>query len=97
MYETVEIYGCECECYGSDCWNDLFFFKQKAAYEMRISDWSSDVCSSDLVCADCAMTQPGRHRDPRPAGRHAGPAIQSPGIFSGGGSSHDVRKLPLRW
>src|SRR3546814_9387106 len=25
------------------------FFKQKAAYEMRISDWSSDVCSSDLV------------------------------------------------
>src|SRR3546814_8730156 len=29
----------------------LFFFKQKTAYEMRISDWSSDVCSSDLVCA----------------------------------------------
>src|SRR3546814_1281437 len=27
----------------------LFFFKQKTAYEMRISDWSSDVCSSDLV------------------------------------------------
>src|SRR3546814_10010030 len=26
----------------------LFFFKQKSAYEMRISDWSSDVCSSDL-------------------------------------------------
>src|SRR3546814_2859482 len=28
--------------------SNLFFFKQKAAYEMRISDWSSDVCSSDL-------------------------------------------------
>src|SRR3546814_3130197 len=28
--------------------SSLFFFKQKAAYEMRISDWSSDVCSSDL-------------------------------------------------
>src|SRR3546814_5332113 len=28
----------------------IFFFKQKTAYEMRISDWSSDVCSSDLVC-----------------------------------------------
>src|SRR3546814_6222612 len=28
---------------------DYFFFKQKTAYEMRISDWSSDVCSSDLV------------------------------------------------
>src|SRR3546814_1769393 len=29
------------------CWG-FFFFKQKTAYEMRISDWSSDVCSSDL-------------------------------------------------
>src|SRR3546814_1149912 len=27
----------------------IFFFKQKTAYEMRISDWSSDVCSSDLM------------------------------------------------
>src|SRR3546814_9686562 len=32
-----------CVCYV------FFFFKQKTAYEMRISDWSSDVCSSDLV------------------------------------------------
>src|SRR3546814_8081778 len=31
------------------CWRFFFFFKQKTAYEMRISDWSSDVCSSDLV------------------------------------------------
>src|SRR3546814_3219484 len=30
----------------------FFFFKQKTAYEMRISDWSSDVCSSDLVLVD---------------------------------------------
>src|SRR3546814_10093008 len=30
-----------------------FFFKQKTAYEMRISDWSSDVCSSDLLSAPC--------------------------------------------
>src|SRR3546814_3634529 len=29
----------------------FFFFKQKTAYEMRISDWSSDVCSSDLFAA----------------------------------------------
>src|SRR3546814_2319031 len=29
----------------------FFFFKQKTAYEMRISDWSSDVCSSDLIVA----------------------------------------------
>src|SRR3546814_14999459 len=34
----------------------FFFFKQKTAYEMRISDWSSDVCSSDLfVVAERAM------------------------------------------
>src|SRR3546814_3992462 len=36
--------------YGSLCCVWLFFFfKQKTAYEMRISDWSSDVCSSDLM------------------------------------------------
>src|SRR3546814_7620773 len=33
-------------CFLQNCF--LFFFKQKTAYEMRISDWSSDVCSSDL-------------------------------------------------
>src|SRR3546814_20078053 len=33
------------------CLSCFFFFKQKTAYEMRISDWSSDVCSSDLSIA----------------------------------------------
>src|SRR3546814_7895759 len=33
-------------------WFVVFFFKQKTAYEMRISDWSSDVCSSDLLHHD---------------------------------------------
>src|SRR3546814_3133372 len=33
----------------------FFFFKQKTAYEMRISDWSSDVCSSDLASSAAAM------------------------------------------
>src|SRR3546814_20373925 len=42
----------------------FFFFKQKTAYEMRISDWSSDVCSSDLELAD----QSNAHRV-RPADR----------------------------
>src|SRR3546814_17154280 len=37
-----------------------FFFKQKTAYEMRISDWSSDVCSSDLGQVDGAAAQ---HRE----------------------------------
>src|SRR3546814_7920072 len=35
----------------------VFFFKQKTAYEMRISDWSSDVCSSDLQPAPAAEMQ----------------------------------------
>src|SRR3546814_7864444 len=30
-------------------YGEFFFFKHKTAYEMRISDWSSDVCSSDLI------------------------------------------------
>src|SRR3546814_1092640 len=33
----------------------FFFFKQKTAYEMRISDWSSDVCSSDLAVASAGF------------------------------------------
>src|SRR3546814_1957040 len=36
----------------------FFFFKQKTAYEMRISDWSSDVCSSDLVESVITVTGP---------------------------------------
>src|SRR3546814_4218283 len=38
------------------CYIFFFFFKQKTAYEMRISDWSSDVCSSDLA-ALCAIAE----------------------------------------
>src|SRR3546814_10194655 len=34
------------------CFFLFFFFKQKTAYEMRISDWSSDVCSSDLAASE---------------------------------------------
>src|SRR3546814_9823688 len=37
-----------CVCCILSCVSLVFFFKQKTAYEMRISDWSSDVCSSDL-------------------------------------------------
>src|SRR3546814_8901643 len=44
----------------------VFFFKQKTAYEMRISDWSSDVCSSDLA------GRPARQNAPAD-GRAAGP------------------------
>src|SRR3546814_3492383 len=41
LYESI----CVSCCLRDVC---FFFFKQKTAYEMRISDWSSDVCSSDL-------------------------------------------------
>src|SRR3546814_10645968 len=40
----------------------FFFFKQKTAYEMRISDWSSDVCSSDLGTAKQHRHRPDDHR-----------------------------------
>src|SRR3546814_13618411 len=49
------------------CWV-FFFFKQKTAYEMRISDWSSDVCSSDL--------RAGRGREKQC--EHGDPPIRSP-------------------
>src|SRR3546814_1004567 len=39
----------------------FFFFKQKTAYEMRISDWSSDVCSSDLSACHIFHTQQDAH------------------------------------
>src|SRR3546814_1864126 len=39
----------------------VFFFKQKTAYEMRISDWSSDVCSSDLIGAQLRCPGKGAH------------------------------------
>src|SRR3546814_20173932 len=46
------------------CWSVFvfFFFKQKTAYEMRISDWSSDVCSSDLLVP---MSRPATIADRR--------------------------------
>src|SRR3546814_2957145 len=48
----------------------FFFFKQKTAYEMRISDWSSDVCSSDLFGQrPDRPVRPGQLR--RGQGRHA--------------------------
>src|SRR3546814_2133112 len=40
----------------------FFFFKQKTAYEMRISDWSSDVCSSDLRFSPLYRRQLERYR-----------------------------------
>src|SRR3546814_3651353 len=59
----------------------IFFFKQKTAYEMRISDWSSDVCSSDLRFPGGSPDVPRRHQrsgrvgtDPR---RRAVPGVSA--------------------
>src|SRR3546814_4644539 len=41
----------------------FFFFRQKTAYDMRISDWSSDVCSADLLCHGRQLTSRGAVRD----------------------------------
>src|SRR3546814_8461526 len=53
----------------------FFFFKQKTAYGLRISDWSSDVCSSDLPLGRAAL---------RPAPRGGGPAIEIGGRIAVG-------------
>src|SRR3546814_3075906 len=64
----VGAYGCL--YYFRAFWHDVlrcvfrswgvFFFKQKTAYEMRISDWSSDVCSSDLMSLhEVSEVEPG--------------------------------------
>src|SRR3546814_4066054 len=74
----------------------FFFFKQKTAYEMRISDWSSDVCSSDLWLFQCGKaiacalrTVPCQHGTGR--GHfffwHQGKSRGSDGSFCAGGVS----------
>src|SRR3546814_6617188 len=53
----------------------FFFFKQKTAYEMRISDWSSDVCSSDLAI----YRRSGGERPPSRRRRNGGASSFFPG------------------
>src|SRR3546814_7667879 len=69
-------------CVYFTCLVLFFFFKQKTAYEMRISDWSSDVCSSDLI--DRPMLGPAFLL----AGRRRGKAAKQRGAFGRLGSSH---------
>src|SRR3546814_10014672 len=63
------------------CWF-FFFFKQKTAYEMRISDWSSDVCSSDLGSRTASEAE-------RLAGNH-------PPRYCGSGGAEPITKGPWR-
>src|SRR3546814_9628435 len=58
---SFTLFLCVSRCLHMLCCTFLFFFfKQKTAYEMRISDWSSDVCSSDLPGHRAARLR--RHR-----------------------------------
>src|SRR3546814_10437788 len=56
----------------------MFFFKQKTAYEMRISDWSSDVCSSDL-----GLSPRGQPRQHSHIARRAGSPLPQNGCRPG--------------
>src|SRR3546814_6394758 len=68
----------------------FFFFKQKTAYEMRISDWSSDVCSSDLhrMAASCCRQ---RHPQTRPPPRNPPKEREEDAIRD----THRLLPLPL--
>src|SRR3546814_19015723 len=68
------------------CFVVFFFFKQKTAYEMRISDWSSDVCSSDL---SRHLSAAGRSQQHKPGCRCAG-------CGAGGERTREGRR-PRRW
>src|SRR3546814_8684916 len=57
----------------------FFFFKQKTAYEMRISDWSSDVCSSDLVPCGGDHALRGEHEVAHGSALHGHGASREPG------------------
>src|SRR3546814_2675128 len=64
----------------------FFFFKQKTAYEMRISDWSSDVCSSDLRPRHMAYHLAAvRHQDQKAFGQPVGRLIVDDRSHIGGG------------
>src|SRR3546814_10820050 len=74
----------------------VFFFKQKTAYEMRISDWSSDVCSSDLQGLEVLSfsgVQAGRrfveHEDAR-ARHHAAGDFQTALLAVGEGARRSI-------
>src|SRR3546814_6208446 len=82
------ISSCVVLCGCGRCFR-FFFFKQKTAYEMRISDWSSDVCSSDLLLDRQSLrAAPGaaEHR------LHAG-ALPQKGLCAAGRTRSEERRV----
>src|SRR3546814_13349195 len=76
-------------------WFYFFFFKQKTAYEMRISDWSSDVCSSDLdnsaTSGDATSSNDGSSGDAMADGGRGGDGGNGNGgdAYAGAGTGGD--------
>src|SRR3546814_4888500 len=72
----------------------VFFFKQKTAYELRISDWSSDVCSSDLMDMTDAL-DPARIGDDRMAAIEDADLHRLEGVnMAGEGNAHLLQRRP---
>src|SRR3546814_4960291 len=69
-YSSFALYIVAFAC--ADMMAFVFIFKQETAYEMRMSDWSSDVCSSDLLCRPARSERPDwRHDAVSRPGRNA--------------------------
>src|SRR3546814_3531221 len=85
------------------CSRLFFFFKQTTAYEMRISDWSSDVCSSDLVTLIAAPPDPASLADralamlPASARFHDAIGIDEPGLMRHAGATHRLGTAFTGW
>src|SRR3546814_4904976 len=75
------------------CCVGIFFCKQKAAYEMRISEWSSGVCSSDLGAAGEDVDE-GRRSDGRGAGSEGRSGSEQAQAF---GQSHGGSPFRFYW
>src|SRR3546814_3130654 len=71
----------------------FFFFKQKTAYEMRISDWSSDVCSSDLTLPADMTVHAALRFFTEEATHRSYPVVDAEGRLVGLASRSDA----LRW
>src|SRR3546814_18498079 len=76
----------------------FFFFKQKTAYEMRISDWSSDVCSSDLLLGVAVFAMSGALVASRKQMDIIGFGLMASATGIGGGTLRDVLlERPVFW
>src|SRR3546814_762379 len=74
----------------------VFFFRQKTAYEMRISDWSSDVCSSDLLRIGSGRRRYRIHTGPTPRWRRSRPSGSSSSPLLPGEPSRNRKAVPRR-